>query len=119
MMKKTFTIWTLILSASMIVQCQRLQNNYTWESVSARLSELKWIFIVWLILLLLAQRRGEERRLSANAPINKKDSAVNRRVGIGVLMASFLLIFAGIRNGGMQDVLIKAINICTECIGLG
>ena len=29
------------------------------------------------------------------------------------------LIVLGIRNGGMRDVLIKAINICTECIGLG
>ena len=32
---------------------------------------------------------------------------------------AFVLILLGIRNGGMQDVLIKAINICTECIGLG
>ena len=30
-----------------------------------------------------------------------------------------VLIVLGIRNGGMRDVLIKAINICTECIGLG
>ena len=30
---------------------------------------------------------------------------------------TFLVI--GILNGGAHDVLIKAINICTECIGLG
>ena len=30
-----------------------------------------------------------------------------------------ILIATGIGNGGMRDVLIKAINICTECIGLG
>ena len=29
------------------------------------------------------------------------------------------LIAAGILNGSMRDVLIKAINLCTECIGLG
>ncbi|MBR4458933.1 MAG: hypothetical protein IKS31_08240 [Clostridia bacterium] len=29
------------------------------------------------------------------------------------------LILLGVLNGGMRDVLIKAINICTECIGLG
>ena len=29
------------------------------------------------------------------------------------------LVIAGVLNGGMNDVLIKAINICTECIGLG
>ena len=29
------------------------------------------------------------------------------------------LIVLGVMNGGMFDVLVKAINICTECIGLG
>ena len=31
----------------------------------------------------------------------------------------WIMIVLGINNGGMRDVLIKAINICTECIGLG
>lgn len=34
--------------------------------------------------------------------------------GVGVL-----LIVLGILNGGMQDVLTKAVKICSECIGLG
>lgn len=29
------------------------------------------------------------------------------------------LIVTGVMNGGLKDVLVKAINICTECIGLG
>ena len=29
------------------------------------------------------------------------------------------LLALGAANGGMRDVLVKAINICTECIGLG
>ena len=29
------------------------------------------------------------------------------------------LIALGVQNGGLNDVLVKAINICTECIGLG
>ena len=36
-----------------------------------------------------------------------------------VLIAAVLLIIAGIVNGGALDVLVKAINICTECVGLG
>ncbi len=36
-----------------------------------------------------------------------------------VLIAAVLLIVFGILNGGMQDVFLKAVNICTECIGLG
>ena len=29
------------------------------------------------------------------------------------------MLVAGVLNGGMRDVLVKAVNICTECIGLG
>ena len=39
------------------------------------------------------------------------------RLTIFVLAVAFIVI--GIFNGGMADVLQKAINICTECIGLG
>ena len=39
------------------------------------------------------------------------------RIAIAVIAVAFLI--AGIVNGGMADVLSKAINICTECIGLG
>ena len=36
-----------------------------------------------------------------------------------VLILAVVFIIAGIYNGSMQDVLYKAIKICTECIGLG
>ena len=36
-----------------------------------------------------------------------------------VVVAAVLLIIAGICNGSALDVLIKGINICTECVGLG
>ena len=36
-----------------------------------------------------------------------------------ILAVGILFILLGIRNGGMADVLGKAIRICTECIGLG
>ena len=35
------------------------------------------------------------------------------------IAAAVLMIILGIFNGGMNDVLQKAIRICTECIGLG
>lgn len=40
-------------------------------------------------------------------------------VRLAVLAAAIALIAWGIANGGMGDVLAKAIAICTECIGLG
>lgn len=36
-----------------------------------------------------------------------------------VLLVALVFIVLGIINGGMEDVLQKAIRICTECIGLG
>lgn len=42
-----------------------------------------------------------------------------KKTRILLYAVALLLIVAGILNGGMRDVLIKAINICTECIGLG
>ena len=40
-------------------------------------------------------------------------------IRIALVIAAIILIIAGILNGGMADVLTKATNICTECIGLG
>ena len=30
-----------------------------------------------------------------------------------------VMIAAGVSNGGMHEMMVKAVNICTECIGLG
>ena len=40
-------------------------------------------------------------------------------VRLVLLAVGITLVFVGIFNGGARDVFIKAINICTECIGLG
>lgn len=39
------------------------------------------------------------------------------RIALAVLGVTFIII--GILNGSALDVLVKAVNICTECIGLG
>ena len=46
------------------------------------------------------------------------DTAKNILRGV-IIAASVALIALGIMNGGMADVLDKAVKICTECIGLG
>lgn len=40
-------------------------------------------------------------------------------VRIALYAAAAVLIVLGVMNGGLWDVLVKAVNICTECIGLG
>ena len=42
-----------------------------------------------------------------------------RRVRIALLVIAVGFIVAGILNGSAEDVLIKAIHLCTECVGLG
>ena len=52
-------------------------------------------------------------------PVKPSKSIVKNVARAALLVAAAALIAAGVRNGGMFDVLVKAINICTECIGLG
>jgi len=61
-----------------------------------------------------------KRSMAGSAPckaVNGK-SAVNA-ARILLYLAAAALVVIGVLNGGARDVLIKAINICTECIGLG
>ena len=48
----------------------------------------------------------------------ENNKVINIARGI-ILSVSIVLIVVGIFDGGVEDVLQKAINICTECIGLG
>ena len=62
------------------------------------------------------QLRGE--------PTGAAHPARERRMPVNILRivlfgAAILFIVLGVMNGGLYDVLVKAINICTECIGLG
>ena len=41
------------------------------------------------------------------------------RVRMMLFVVAVALVVAGILNGSMHDVLVKATNICAECIGLG
>lgn len=42
-----------------------------------------------------------------------------RVLWLTLLAAAVLLTVLGILNGGVKDVLAKAIKICSECIGIG
>ena len=53
------------------------------------------------------------------APKHRNDAKLVMGIRIALLVIAIALIIAGILNGGMADVLSKAVNICTECIGLG
>ena len=65
---------------------------------------------------------GQAPAAKAPAPlVSVSPETARRRILVRrVLMAAAVLfIVLGIFNGSMKDVLIKAIKICTECVGLG
>lgn len=57
-------------------------------------------------------------KISRCVPREQNVKAV-RIARLAILCLGVLFIVLGVMNGGSRDVLIKAINICTECIGLG
>ena len=93
------------------------------------LDVLPWTALAIAFLMTGAQLRHislkKEIELSKSAPkgeaapVKALSASAKNIVRAAVLIASVALIAAGIYNGGMFDVLVKAINICTECIGLG
>lgn len=61
--------------------------------------------------------RSVAKRPEADAPAAKRFPLAPIRAVL--YAAAVALTVLGVLNGGLWDVLVKAINICTECIGLG
>jgi hypothetical protein len=53
---------------------------------------------------------------SAAGPEKEERRVLLRRI---LMAAAIVFIVMGVFNGSMKDVLVKAIRICTECVGLG
>ncbi len=64
-----------------------------------------------------------KKEISAQQPTANTQRLEGEKILLGarltILVVAITFIIIGIFNGGMADVLQKAINICTECIGLG
>ena len=139
---------TLLLAALLIWQCADawLMGNapsnrteagvliepvFSRESVTGRLQDISWALVLWLgaLAAAVAARRGRTEKargvtvIGAGKRLQMAATEENGkhagRLRAALYTAAVILIAAGILNGGMRDVLVKAINICTECIGLG
>ena len=64
-------------------------------------------------------KRGEMAVGKGKKEPRQTNEKAKNIIRIVLAAASVALIIIGIFNGGMRDVLEKAINICTQCIGLG
>lgn len=101
-----------------------LEAIYTPEAVAEKAARL--LPLVFFALgftaagLLLGAGDTEKARIPQPGETVKKEQ--NQHLGVwqtAVCIAAIALIVLGIFNGSALDVLIKAINICSECIGLG
>ena len=70
-----------------------------------------------------AQERIKEEKAAGitaeEKPRTESKPAAQGRVRLVLLILAAVFIVAGVLNGSAGDVLMKAIKICTECIGLG
>ena len=68
-----------------------------------------------VICLLLPPVKEKRRRAQVHAAPNAPHPALK----LAVVSAAVILALVGFFTGGTVDVLTKAVNICTECVGLG
>lgn len=125
---------TLLLAAGAVVICRDglarkaqdpTESIYTPENTAAWFAAAVPLFVAFLVLLAAGLALGvrdpkADRPAQVSGPV--KPETVPRHRGFlqaATVIAAILLIIAGILNGSAGDVLIKAIHICTECIGLG
>ena len=101
-----------------------LEAIYTPEAVAEKAALLLPLVLFALGFtaagLLLGVGDTEKARIPQPGKTVKK--VQDRRLGrwqAGLCVIAIALIVIGIFNGSALDVLIKAINICSECIGLG
>ena len=102
------------------------EDVYTREGIAqhlAGIAPIVWAFLVSAVLsgtfsLFCREQKKypKPQKLKTPSPAGKKATAAVRGM---VLVFSAALILLGLCNGGMKDVFVKAVKICTECVGLG
>ena len=108
---KNFVSWDLE-----VVMGALLVHVAPWAAVA-----LAVVFVtLWALDASCAREAEDLKGLPAvkPAPVKEKAFPVGR-LRIALYAAAVVFIVLGVMNGGLYDVLVKAINICTECIGLG
>lgn len=72
----------------------------------------------------LQSKKGETIPVVAEESVQAKETEKSIWKGVWLYRAAIfalaiVLLIVGVANGGMKEVFLKAINICTQCIGLG
>lgn len=108
---------------------------FSRESVAATFSGIAFpvylciimtiINIVWEIISPTDEKKAPGKKVSKKSSSEEEVTDIDagekkyRPYRNAIIVAALIFIVAGLINGGTIAVLAKAINICTECIGLG
>lgn len=132
-----------IVSCAVIVGCSLISSAYflqekhftSWDLETVMCSMIfhvsPWILIAFVSAMIatvlcessylreiMILNQFAHNKRADNAP-SVKETSMTFVLRIALYAAAILFIVLGVMNGGLYDVLVKAINICTECIGLG
>ncbi len=110
------------------------EGNLSEQAIQMTIHLIPWVIISFIstLGLMLYQEKSAYKSVEVikllikangkkinNYVENNKKKKIILITRIGIIVIAIGLIIHGIINGGANDVLQKAINICTECIGLG
>lgn len=100
----------------------RIAPVYSRQIAAERLHAVAPALLVYavaaVLALILQAVFGDRARPRIQKPVPQPREAP-RWLRPALYIAAIALVAFGILNGGARDVLVKAVNICTECIGLG
>lgn len=134
-----FSIVLVIAGICLIAGCLSIyfsgDQPFSRESVAATFSGIAFpvylalamtiINIIWGLLSPTDEKKKPIQKKKRPAPTSEEETDIlsaekkQRPYRNAILIAAIILIVAGLLNEGTVAVLAKAINICTECIGLG
>ena len=114
----------LYVSGSAARSADMAKSVFTREGIGKAILWRLPLLLIWLAALAAALFTGVKARAAGPAagkgpmePLPGKERTPLIRTALMVLAAG--LIVWGVLNGGLNDVFVKAVRICTECIGLG
>ncbi len=120
---------SIYLEGSALKASDPMAEIYSAEAVAERAVFVLPLFTATVILTIVcaalgvrdnkADKPASDIDIKKNSPEEGIPGSVANVIRVVLLAAALIFIIAGILNGSMQDVLIKATKICTECIGLG
>lgn len=133
-LKTLSAVMAVVTALTAIILCLNIffsydgGQMYTAEVIGEKLRILLWPALLWLAVILtyglVSVPLGGNKKKDLPAKVDYEgtspgDPEKTRRYRLILLGICLLLLVWGVVNGGMRDVLVKAINICSECIGLG